>query len=63
MTIYTGGFKVNEKTWPVTIGEAEKDMIAKIQTLTRERIGFEVTQRAIVTRAIKLLYDTVTKTD
>lgn len=59
MTIYTGEFKVIEKTWPVNIGEAERGMIQKIQGLTKERIGFEITQRAVVTRAIQHLYETL----
>ena len=50
---------MNEKTWPVSVGEAEREMILKIQALTKEKIGFEVTQRAIVTRAIKMLFDTL----
>ena len=63
MTIYTGGFKVVEKTWPVTIGEPEREMITRIQAITKERIGFEVTQRAVVAHAIKTLFEKLSPTE
>lgn len=61
MTIYEGGFKVNEKTWPVTIGEPERVMILKIQAIAKEKMGFDVTQRAVVSHAIRDLFESLTK--
>jgi hypothetical protein len=56
MTTYLWRFKVVEKTYPVNVGEAERDKILAIQAKIKEQIGYEVTQRAVVTRAIQKLH-------
>lgn len=62
MTAYAWGEpKMNEKTWPVNVGASERDMLLAIQAKIRERLGYEVTHRAIIARAIHMLYDAVSQ--
>ena len=61
MTVYTlGEKKMPEKTWPVTVGEDTRKQIEEIQQITKDRIGYDVTQRAVVTHAINQLHKSLT---
>jgi len=59
MTIYRMGPKVNEKTFPVNIGQDERDMITSIQNKIEVNMGYKVTQRAVVTRAIRKMHEEI----
>lgn len=53
---------MNEKTTQVVIGKAERDMIEEIRAITANHPeGFEVTQRAVVSSAIRKLYKALKK--
>lgn len=47
---------MTEKTYPIHVGEAERDMILAIQGKVKDSTGYEVTQRAVATRAVTKLY-------
>ena len=51
--------KVIEKTWPVNVGEAERAKLLAIQAKIKESMGYDVTHRAIVTRAINKLHEDI----
>ena len=48
---------MNEKTWQVSVGLDIRDIILSIQTKIKADMGYDVTHRAIVTRAIHKLHD------
>lgn len=63
MTLYDMRFKVENKTWPVNIGEERRAMLLAIQTRIKRQLGYEVTQRAIVERAIQKFHEELFKDD
>ena len=46
-----------EKTYPVNVGEDVREMILEIQERVKALTGYDVTQRSIVTRAIKKFHE------
>mgnify|MGYP001609185976 CR=1 FL=1 len=50
---------MSEKTYQVNIGEGEYKALIAMQQKVKEEFGYAVTQRAVVTRAIKKLHDEV----
>ena len=54
--------KVIEKTWPVNVGDTERAKIFAIQAKIKADMGYDVTHRAIVTRAINKLHKDIVGT-
>lgn len=54
--------KAPEKTWPVNIGADKRDMIIAIQAKIKASLGYDVTQRAIVERALAKFHEELFKT-